>query len=1142
MADFQTVTPGEPFTETADFRNAVVEVLRAFYAGKRIFGDERQAIPLQKPTPVTILNSSGGKLKQFSIVGLGDPLNDPTENEDEFRSRVAFESAAPAADEPFAILLEPVPDGAPAPAVLAGPVQCLVQFTKLTDKWASPIADDYNKLLASSGGVTRILWAGLPAATQLDGSIDNVVTSLVVDAAAPIWPDPGVEGDFIVTIDSEDLLVTAINKTTWTVTRAQNGTTASGHANDSAVTFKSGIVWAIVLLTQKPATAPVAITQINTDATVHQTLSIGTSGTDFAIVHNGTGDHKFNLPDASPTARGVVTTGTQAFAGFKGFTNSIEVGLVAYFDTGMFCTIGNGTPARFSQNWANTPDYALTIALVSDVQYSGPGIADHGRNSSHVINVRSVPTGGSSYSNIALCLFPPGCWSGKGAICALTAWSGNWDGADFSSVFVPTQIAYAIQTPSKGIVIGQSGTDSIGNVFAGGIWAGNTGTPPPITPPVVILNTNLTLRAINAANLNITGSGIDPTFGNDSITFTTLGATATVDDTPPTATTATVTFTTPPNANGWLLAKITVSGTDSAIVPVAIIVSAPTVTNTTTVIGPGAQVITVTGTGFDPGAAGNTITFTTLGPPTGTIQSVTAAGTSMTVLITAPTGTGTLSCKVNSYGGDSNTTGVAVVTGATPGPVVYLTTTAITLAATIVTITGDNFDVTLGNNTVVLSGGATGTVVGASTTTLWVSVSGLVAGILTAVVTTNTLTSGAPVQVATVGAGPTITLNMAPRADNAPFIIIRGTGFDTSLGSVNSVALSSGTVASISVDSSTQIMVTFGTQPSATPLTAVVTVNGVASSSVQIATLVTVTVTMSAANISVGAASIAIAGTNFEPGATVFLLHDGTIAARAVNIFGTRLVRGFVTPPSTLGAITAVVNSYGGSSGAPVQVGTVVSSIANPVVLGSQQNGVATMASNLNVNIAADGLLIISVAFCDPTGSGAGDPGTIAATVAGVPMTLRASYPLQTSTDGKVAIFTAMVTPTGTTALVITSSNSVSNQITVSLVTGVIGSADQGASAHGGATTPDTGTTASTAVANELAFCAFLISDLDGLCNNSWQNGFTEDFQLTFGVGGVIWYHLQTAYKILSVTGTVDGSVSGGATPIEWAGVVVTVG
>ncbi len=63
------------------------------------------------------------------------------------------------------------------------------------------------------------------------------------------------------------------------------------------------------------------ITAINSQMGPSQTMSTGTAGTDFTI-NSGSNIHVFNIPSASGSARGLVTTGSQTIAGQKTFSNS----------------------------------------------------------------------------------------------------------------------------------------------------------------------------------------------------------------------------------------------------------------------------------------------------------------------------------------------------------------------------------------------------------------------------------------------------------------------------------------------------------------------------------------------------------------------------------------------------------------------------------------------------------------------------------------------------------------------------------------------------------------------------------------------------------------------------------------------------
>ncbi len=66
------------------------------------------------------------------------------------------------------------------------------------------------------------------------------------------------------------------------------------------------------------------ITTLNTLTAASQSFATGTSGTDFGI-SSVTSTHTFNLPDAGSSARGVVSTGTQTFAGAKTFSSALSV-------------------------------------------------------------------------------------------------------------------------------------------------------------------------------------------------------------------------------------------------------------------------------------------------------------------------------------------------------------------------------------------------------------------------------------------------------------------------------------------------------------------------------------------------------------------------------------------------------------------------------------------------------------------------------------------------------------------------------------------------------------------------------------------------------------------------------------------------
>jgi 3D (Asp-Asp-Asp) domain-containing protein len=87
-----------------------------------------------------------------------------------------------------------------------------------------------------------------------------------------------------------------------------------------------------------------------------QNFAVGTTGTDFAINSSGS-THTFNLPSASATVRGVVTTTTQTFAGDKTFTGEIVASNLSGTNTG-----DNATNTQYSGLAASKQD---TITLTT---------------------------------------------------------------------------------------------------------------------------------------------------------------------------------------------------------------------------------------------------------------------------------------------------------------------------------------------------------------------------------------------------------------------------------------------------------------------------------------------------------------------------------------------------------------------------------------------------------------------------------------------------------------------------------------------------------------------------------------------------------------------------------------------------------
>lgn len=135
-------------------------------------------------------------------------------------------------------------------------------------------------------------------------------------------------------------------------------------------------------------------------------------------------------------------------------------------------------------------------------------------------------------------------------------------------------------------------------------------------------------------------------------------------------------------------------------------------------------------------------------------------------------------------------------------------------------IAGTGFSATANQNTVTFNLGAVGTVTSATTTELTVTFSTqpTSTGSLTAVVAVSTSNgdSGTAVEVATIVAAPTVSLNAAYFPIDDLELIISGTGFDAGTPANNLVTFNHGAVGTVTAATTTQLTVSMDTQPNQT--------------------------------------------------------------------------------------------------------------------------------------------------------------------------------------------------------------------------------------------------------------------------------------------------------------------------------------
>ena len=106
-----------------------------------------------------------------------------------------------------------------------------------------------------------------------------------------------------------------------------------------------------------------------------QTFTVAATGTDFGISSSGT-IHTFAIPDASATARGLVTTGIQTFAGAKTFSGAISASNLSGTNTGdqnLSSYLTSATAASTYVSLAGTYTDPAWIVSIPNTKVTGLG-------------------------------------------------------------------------------------------------------------------------------------------------------------------------------------------------------------------------------------------------------------------------------------------------------------------------------------------------------------------------------------------------------------------------------------------------------------------------------------------------------------------------------------------------------------------------------------------------------------------------------------------------------------------------------------------------------------------------------------------------------------------------------------------------
>jgi len=157
------VFSGQPLDIPAPTYNDMVEAAKADRARKLSASGGRSEYMPPDTDVILVQNDSGADRERFDILGIDDVVITPTENAEEFKSRVALSGIEPVPNTHlgrFVVLLEPIADGKLGRACISGVCPCQIDVIDAGHKYADINPDSGDRFRAASRqfGGAEILW------------------------------------------------------------------------------------------------------------------------------------------------------------------------------------------------------------------------------------------------------------------------------------------------------------------------------------------------------------------------------------------------------------------------------------------------------------------------------------------------------------------------------------------------------------------------------------------------------------------------------------------------------------------------------------------------------------------------------------------------------------------------------------------------------------------------------------------------------------------------------------------------------------------------------------------------------------------------------------------------------------------------